>query len=214
MLKAGIPFTEQLCLIADTALRTLTGNPKITERSLPGANVEDAELDQKQKQHTAGLMRINHCGEVCAQALYQGQALTAKLPDVREKMERAAMEENDHLYWCRDRLTQLDSSTSVFDPLFYAGSFVIGAIAGVAGDKWSLGFVAETEKQVVKHLDNHLQSIPQQDEKTRAILETMKDDEQRHATTAINAGGAELPEPIKKMMQFTSKLMTRTTYYI
>jgi len=214
MSKVDLPLSEQLCLLADTALRTLFGSPKITQRSLPDIDIKEADLDLKQKKHTAGLMRINHCGEVCAQALYQGQALTAKLPEVREKMEQAAMEENDHLYWCRKRLTQLNSSTSVFDPLFYAGSFTIGALAGLAGDKWSLGFVAETEKQVVVHLDKHLDSIAVKDLKTRAILEAMKQDELQHATTAINAGGAELPEPIQKMMKFTSKMMTSSTYYI
>jgi len=214
MSKPDLPVTEQLCLIADTALRTLFGNPKITDRVLPDKDIKETDLDLKQKKHTAGLMRINHCGEVCAQALYQGQALTAKLPEVREKMDQAAMEENDHLHWCRRRLTQLDSSTSIFDPLFYAGSFTIGALAGLAGDKWSLGFVAETEKQVVAHLEKHLDSINTADAKTRAILESMKQDELQHATTAIDAGGAELPAPIQKMMQATSKLMTSTTYYI
>ncbi len=214
MSKTTLSLSEQLIGVVDTALRTLSGNPKITQREKPYNDIEDVELDEQEKKHIAGLMRINHCGEVCAQALYQGQALTAKLPDVREKMDQAAMEENDHLYWCRQRVKQLGSSTSIFDPLFYAGSFAIGAIAGLAGDKWSLGFVAETEKQVVKHLDNHLQSIPKKDKKTHAILEVMKQDELRHATTALNAGGAPLPEPIKKMMQLTSKLMTKTTYHI
>jgi ubiquinone biosynthesis monooxygenase Coq7 len=214
MLKPDLPVSEQLCLLADTALRTLFGSPKITDRPIPDNLIEDVELDPKQKKHTAGLMRINHCGEVCAQALYQGQALTAKLPEIREKMDQAASEENDHLYWCRKRLAQLDSSTSIFDPLFYAGSFTIGAIAGLAGDKWSLGFVAETEKQVASHLDKHLDSITAEDAKTRAILEAMRQDELQHATTAIAAGGADLPETIQKMMQFTSKIMTSTTYHI
>jgi len=214
MSTTNLPITEQLCIAADTALRTLFGQPKTTSRGLPDSKIKNPELDQKQKQHSAGLMRINHCGEVCAQALYQGQSLTAKLPEVREKMEQAALEENDHLYWCRHRLNELDNSTSIFDPLFYAGSFALGAIAGIAGDKWSLGFVAETEKQVVKHLEKHLDSIPEQDLKSQAILESMKQDELHHATTAIEAGGVELPEPIKTIMQLTSKLMTSTTYYL
>ncbi len=211
--KNPTSLADQFIFAVDTALRTLTGNPKITEREQPDRSIAEASLDDNEKRHVAGLMRINHCGEVCAQALYQGQALTAKLPEVREKMDRAAMEENDHLHWCRERLTQMDSSTSILDPLFYAGSFAIGAVAGLAGDKWSLGFVAETEKQVVKHLEKHLDDIPQQDKKTRAILETMKQDELHHATTALEAGGAELPQPIKKFMQLTSKLMTKTTYH-
>lgn len=141
--------TDRCLSIADNALRTLFGGYQVTQRENPGDNVEEGDLDNKQKQHAAGLMRINHCGEVCAQALYQGQALTAKLPEVREKMEHAAAEENDHLQWCSDRLSQLDSRTSMLNPLWYVGSFSIGAVAGAIGDKWSLGFVAETEHQVV-----------------------------------------------------------------
>ncbi len=205
---------DQLCLATDTALRTLSGHAKVTDRAAPDADIAEAELSIDKKKHVAALMRINHCGEVCAQALYQGQALTAKLPEVRDKMESAAMEENDHLDWCRKRIHSLGSKTSLFDPLFYAGSFAIGAIAGLVGDKWSLGFVAETEKQVVKHLDEHLQALPEEDKKSQAILSTMKEDELHHATTALEAGGAELPGAIKNIMQFTSKLMTKTTYYI
>ena len=162
----------------------------------------------------ASLVYLLAAGEVCAQALYQGQALTAKLPNVREKMERAAQEENDHLAWCESRLKELGDHTSYLNPFWYAGSFAIGALAGLAGDKWSLGFVVETERQVVKHLDSHLQQLPPQDEKSRVILEQMKEDESRHATAALQAGGAELPTPVKKVMQATSKIMTRTTYHI
>ncbi len=214
MTQPHLSLVDQICLVADTALRTLSGHARVTDRPAPDKDLAEAELSIEEKKRVAGLMRINHCGEVCAQALYQGQALTARLPEAREKMDQAAMEENDHLNWCRKRVTSLGSRTSVLDPLFYAGSFVIGAVAGLVGDKWSLGFVAETEKQVVKHLDEHLQALPQQDQKTRAILSVMKEDEQHHATTALKAGGAELPQPVKQMMQFTSKLMTKTTYYI
>jgi len=199
---------------ADQAVRTLFGKPDITERHNPAATVDETELSEKDIRHTAGLMRVNHTGEVCAQALYQGQALTAKLPKVKESMQRAAQEENDHLDWCHERLQDFDSHTSYLNPLWYAGSFAIGATAGLIGDKWSLGFVAETEKQVVKHLDSHLQQIPENDKRTRAILEQMRTDEEHHGTTAINAGGANLPEPVKKIMGITSKIMTSIAYRI
>jgi ubiquinone biosynthesis monooxygenase Coq7 len=157
-------------------------------------------------------MRINHSGEVAAQGLYQGQALTAKLPEVREKMERAAAEENDHLDWCEQRIHELGTHTSYLNPLWYFGSVAIGATAGFAGDKWSLGFVAETEHQVVRHLDSHLAQISPSDHKSRAILKQMKEDEGHHATVALNAGGADLPAPIKTFMSLTSKIMTKSVY--
>ena len=159
-------------------------------------------------------MRINHCGEVCAQALYQGQALTAKLPEVREKMEQAATEENDHLQWCADRLKELDSHTSFFNPFWYVSSFSIGAVAGLLGDKWSLGFVAETEYQVVRHLQSHLDELPENDKKSRAVIEQMKEDELHHATVAIEAGGAELPTPVKLAMRSMAKVMTKSVYWV
>ena len=207
------PF-DTLVIGMDNALRTVFGTPKVTERKNPATEIPDNELTQEQQKHVARLMRINHTGEVCAQALYQGQAVTAKLPDVRDSMERAAMEENDHLDWCENRLKELDDRKSLLNPLWYAGSFVIGATAGIAGDKWSLGFVAETEKQVTAHLDDHLSKLPTQDEKSRAILNQMREDELHHATTALEAGGAELPFPIKTAMKLTSKVMTKTVYYL
>ena len=205
---------DKLFLAMDTTLRTLFGQPKITERADPAIAHDEAEMTDKIRDHTARLMRINHTGEVCAQALYQGQALTARLPEVREKMERAAAEENDHLDWCEKRVKELGSHTSVLNPLWYAGSFAIGAAAGLAGDKWSLGFVGETERQVEGHLDSHLSQVPESDQKTRAILEQMKEDEIQHGETAMNAGGADLPDPIKRAMKLTSKLMTGTVYYL
>jgi ubiquinone biosynthesis monooxygenase Coq7 len=159
-------------------------------------------------------MRINHTGEVCAQALYQGQALTAKLPEVRDAMDEAAKEEIDHLVWCEQRINELNGRTSVLNPLFYGLSFTIGALAGVAGDKWSLGFVAATENQVCKHLEEHLQSLPESDTKSRAILEQMLIDEAKHATAALDAGGAEFPSEIKSVMSVIAKGMTTTTYRI
>lgn len=210
-----ITFADKLIMLADNSLKTLLGGYQTTERAKPRPNKSDnTELTPEEAKHSAGLMRINHTGEVCAQALYQGQALTARLPEVRGKMEEAAAEENDHLEWCAGRLEQLDSRVSLFNPFWYAGSFAIGAAAGLAGDKWSLGFVAETEHQVVKHLDSHLQKLPSPDVESRAILEQMREDELHHATTAIAAGGAELPAPIKGMMGLMSKVMTSTVYYI
>lgn len=205
---------DQCLGIADNALRTLFGGYQVTNRVDPAQHIEETEFDPKQKKRAAGLMRINHCGEVCAQALYQGQAFTAQLPDVREKMEQAAAEENDHLQWCSDRLKQLDSRTSLLNPLWYAGSFAIGAIAGKLGDKWSLGFVAETEHQVVKHLQSHLDQLPENDVKSRAVIEQMKQDELQHATVAIEAGGIPLPLPVKMVMKSMAKLMTKSVYWI
>ncbi|MBV1910933.1 MAG: 2-polyprenyl-3-methyl-6-methoxy-1,4-benzoquinone monooxygenase [Kangiellaceae bacterium] len=206
---------DKLISVTDNALRTLFGGYQVTERKNPSDHLADeSKLSAQEKSHAAGLMRINHCGEVCAQALYQGQALTAKLPEVREKMEQSAAEENDHLQWCSDRLSQLDSRTSLLNPLWYASSFTIGAVAGALGDKWSLGFVAETEHQVVKHLDSHLKQLPQGDLKSRVIIEQMKQDEEHHATVAIEAGGAALPAPVKLVMKSMAKVMTKTVYWV
>jgi ubiquinone biosynthesis monooxygenase Coq7 len=159
-------------------------------------------------------MRINHAGEICAQGLYQGQALTARLPKVREKMEQAAEEENDHIAWTADRIKELGGHTSNLNPFWYAGSFALGAFAGLAGDRWSLGFVAETEKQVVAHLTGHLDRIATEDGKSRAILVQMREDEGKHATTAITAGAASFPRPIPRLMKFTSNIFTNTTYWV
>ena len=199
---------------ADHALRTIIGKPKITERSNPAKNTQDAELDDAERRKSAGLMRVNHSGEVSAQALYQGQALTARLEEVRTSMERAALEENDHLAWTEQRLDELGSHKSLLNPIWYSGSFAIGALAGAIGDKWSLGFVAETEHQVIKHLDNHLAKLPEHDQRSRLILEQMKLDEAHHATVALEGGGAKLPWPVKKLMTAMSKVMTTTAYYI
>jgi ubiquinone biosynthesis monooxygenase Coq7 len=196
----------------DTGLRTLFGKPSVTERPNPENTIAEGELSANEKELAGRLMRINHSGEVAAQGLYQGQALTAKLPDVRKKMERAAEEENDHLDWCKQRINELDTHTSYLNPLWYFGSVAIGAAAGLAGDKWSLGFVAETEHQVVRHLTSHLNQISENDHKSRAILEQMKEDEGHHATAALDAGAAELPVPVKKFMALTSKIMTKTVY--
>jgi 3-demethoxyubiquinol 3-hydroxylase len=198
----------------DNAVRTLIGRPQVTERQNPAEGIEEAELSDQERDLTARLMRINHTGEVCAQALYQGQALTARLPEVREQMERAAQEENDHLAWCENRLDELNDRKSLLNPLWYASSFMLGAAAGLAGDKWSLGFVAETEHQVESHLEDHINQIPQQDKKSHAVLEQMKIDEAQHATMALDAGGASLPYPIRIAMNLTSKVMTKAVFYL
>ena len=205
---------DRLILNADNALRTLFGRTQVTERPNPAAHLDDVPLGDLERRHVARLMRINHTGEVCAQALYQGQALTARLPATRKRLERSAAEENDHLAWCESRLQDLGDRKSLLNPLFYAGSFAIGAAAGLAGDRWSLGFVVETERQVEDHLDEHLSQVPERDERTRAILERMKADEIHHAQVAKAAGGADLPAPIRAVMRLTSGLMTRAVYWV
>ena len=205
---------DRLLIGADTALRTLVGHPRGSERPYPAENIDDIELDASQRKHIAGLMRVNHAGEVSAQALYQGQAITARDENVKAKLEQSAIEENDHLLWTENRLHELGDRTSLLNPLWYAGSFAIGAFAGALGDKWSLGFLAETEHQVVKHLDAHLKQVPEQDRRSRAILEQMKVDEAHHATTAINHGAAPLPTPVKKLMTAMSKVMTKSAYWV
>ncbi|MGE8497685.1 MAG: 2-polyprenyl-3-methyl-6-methoxy-1,4-benzoquinone monooxygenase [Pseudomonas sp.] len=205
---------DRLLLQADTALRTLLPFSGQPGRPSPALVRPETELDEQQTRHVAGLMRINHTGEVCAQALYQGQALTAKLPHIRAAMEHAAEEEIDHLAWCEQRIRQLGSHPSVLNPLFYGLSFGVGAVAGLISDKVSLGFVAATEDQVVKHLDEHLEQIPEHDEKSRAILEQMRIDEEQHSTSALEAGGLRFPAPVKFGMTLLSKVMTKSTYRI
>lgn len=204
---------DSIILECDKALKTVMGKPKTTARPLPGKELAEHDLTQNEKTLSTRLMRVNHAGEVSAQALYQGQALTATLPEVREAMEQAALEENDHLVWCQTRIDDFSSHTSVLNPVWYAGSFAMGAIAGKLGDKWSLGFVAETEKQVVKHLNEHLSQLSEQDEKSRAILEQMKIDELHHGAIALEAGGADLPQPVKVVMGLMSKVMTKMSYW-
>ena len=205
---------DQLLIQFDQALRTCVPGTTEANRESPAANADEIELSNLEKQHAAGLMRINHTGEVCAQALYQGQATTALLGEVRKSMEQAAEEEVDHLAWCEQRLTELDSRPSVLNFLWYALSFGLGAAAGLAGDKWSLGFVAETEHQVCEHLEDHLSKLPKQDNKSRAILKQMIADEKHHEETARQAGGLEPPIAIRQAMNTMSQLMKKTTYHI
>lgn len=196
----------------DRALRTLAPGKISHQRPSPAQSHDEAPMSDAERKHAAGLMRVNHAGEVCAQALYQGQALTAKLPEVRNEMEHAAEEEIDHLAWCQERLDSLDSHTSLLNPVWYGMSFGIGATAGLVSDKVSLGFVAATEDQVCKHLQHHLQDLPAQDQKSRAVVEVMLEDEAKHAHSALEAGGHKFPPPIKRLMSLVSKAMTKTSY--
>jgi ubiquinone biosynthesis monooxygenase Coq7 len=205
---------DKLIIESDRVLRTLSQGHSGTASLSPATKIEEADLSSEERRHAAGLMRVNHTGEVCAQALYQGQALTAKLPDVREEMNKAAEEEIDHLNWCSERLEQLDSQTSKLNPVFYGLSFSMGAFAGMVSDKVSLGFVAATEELVCKHLEKHLEELPENDFKSRKIVEQMLVDEAKHKETALNAGGAEFATPVKFAMSVLSKAMTKTTYHI
>lgn len=214
MSRAPLTLIDQALLQIDQALRTCVPGASQANRETPAKDVAEPELNDADRKHAAGLMRINHTGEVCAQALYAGQAATAKLGEVRAAMEEAAAEEVDHLAWCEQRLTELDSRPSLLNPLFYGMSFGMGALAGLAGDKWSLGFVAETEKQVCEHLEDHLQKLPQQDERSKAVLDQMISDEKQHGEAAQQAGGVPLPSPVRSLMSAVSQVMKQTTYRI
>jgi ubiquinone biosynthesis monooxygenase Coq7 len=205
---------DKLILNLDQALRTLVPGTTVAERKNPAAAEAATRLEETAASHAAGLMRINHTGEICAQALYQGQALTARLPEVRTSMEQAAREEGDHLAWCESRLTELGSRPSLLNPLWYGMSFGLGAVAGLAGDRWSLGFVAETEHQVCAHLREHLEQLPTDDRRSKAILEQMLVDEGKHETQARDAGGAALPAPVKSAMTAMARVMKTTVYKI
>lgn len=206
-------FTDKMIQTFDQALRSVIPNTTTAQRPNPAEN-SLAPLSINEARHVAGLMRVNHSDEVAAQALYHGQALTAKLPTVREQMQQAAIEEQDHLAWCEQRLTELNSLPSVLNPVWYGLSFTMGALAGIAGDKYSLGFVAETERQVSLHLEQHIHQLPIQDERSYRILNQMNIDELHHRDTALEAGGVELPMPLKFTMTIISKVMTKTSYYI
>ena len=213
-------FLDQLCLKTDVFLKTLSGhlspatqqNQKTREN--PAQNIPESDLTTAEKKQIAGYMRVNYAGEICAQALYKGQALTARNPELTLKLEQAALEETDHLYWCQSRLDDLNCPVSILNPLWYLGSFMMGVTAGLLGDKWNLGFLEETEKQVTTHLEHHLDTIALHDHKTRAILEKMHAEESEHAHTARQIGAADLPAPVKLLMKFTSSLMTKTSYWI
>lgn len=207
-------FLDRICLGIDQAVRALTDTTKTTGVPNPASHLDGAILSEEQRKKSAALMRINHAGEICAQALYHGQGVVSRSYEVQEKMHQAALEEGDHLNWCKERLEELDSHTSYLNPLWYAGSFCIGMVAGMVGDKWSLGFVAETERQVIKHLEGHLHMLPAEDQRSYKILQKMEMDEAKHRDEAIALGAKDLPEIIKKAMSCTSSIMVKTAYWI
>lgn len=213
------PIMDRAILQADRMLRSFSGIGPAPRRaspsgSLPPSEVVDSTLSEQERRHAAGLMRVNHTGEVCAQALYQGQALTARDPAVRRAMAGAAREEADHLAWCAERLKELQADPSRLNPVFYGLSFGMGVLAGAAGDRISLGFIHATEDQVVAHLDRHREELPEGDIRSRAIVERMRADEARHGEAALEAGGNEFPAPVRRLMSAVSKLMTATAYRI
>ncbi len=207
-------LTDRLLDELQHGLGTCHLRPPASPRGYPAAEVEDGEMSDRELAHAAGLMRVNNAGEVAAQGLYRGQACTARDAATGDAMQRAAAEENEHLNWCQQRLDELGRGRSLLDGAWYWGSFAIGALAGLAGDKWSLGFVKETEQQVCAHLDRHFERLPEPDRRSRAIVAAMREDESRHAEEAAAAGAAELPYPVKKAMTLVSKVMTFTAYRI
>lgn len=214
MEKRTLSRLDKLLVSANNALRTVAAPAGKTLRPNPSLNIDDGQLDEKQRARAAGLMRVNHAGEVAAQALYQGHATVARDKDMEEQMKQAAEEEFDHLAWCEQRLQELGSAPSRLSPLWYAGAYAMGAASGTVGDKWSLGFIAETEKQVCTHLESHLEKLPQDDARSRAIVEQMRDEEAEHGANATKAGAAELPQLVVQLMRVTAKIMTKTAYWI
>jgi ubiquinone biosynthesis monooxygenase Coq7 len=204
---------DRLIVEFDKGLRTLFSEAH-SIRPYPDAKLEDASLSDAEKKHAAALMRVNHTGEICAQALYQGQALTARDALVQQRLNLAAQEETEHLAWTARRVHELGGHLSVLNPVWYSGSLAMGALAGIIGDKWNLGFLAETERQVGQHLQSHLEKLPAQDCKSRAIVEQMAEDEASHADMAVELGGVPLPQPVQWAMQLNGKLMTNTVYWV
>ncbi|GAB2180068.1 2-polyprenyl-3-methyl-6-methoxy-1,4-benzoquinone monooxygenase [Denitratisoma sp. agr-D3] len=204
---------DRLIVEFDKALRAVFA-PAPTRRARPGADLPEASLSEAEKRHAVALMRVNHCGEICAQALYQGQALTSRDPAIRETMEHAAWQETEHLNWTEARIEELGGRKSLLNPLWYAGSLAIGVAAGILGDDWNLGFLAETERQVESHLAGHLTSLPDQDLRSREVVAQMQEDERSHAETALAYGARDLPLPVKLAMRGMAKVMTGTAYYI
>ncbi|MEM1175090.1 MAG: 2-polyprenyl-3-methyl-6-methoxy-1,4-benzoquinone monooxygenase [Pseudomonadota bacterium] len=205
---------DRLLSGANNLLRTVAAPAGDAARPYPAATVDETPMDDKDRRHAAGLMRVNHAGEIAAQGLYQGHALVARESGVEKQVQEAAQEEFDHLAWCEQRLDELGSSRSLLSPLWYAGAFAMGAASGALGDKWSLGFIAETEKQVVDHLDDHFERLPAEDRRSRAVVAQMREEEMQHGQHAMDAGAADLPDPIKRLMKVTSKVMTQTAYRI
>lgn len=204
---------DRFIVAFDRGLRTLFAEPR-SQRPQPGSEEADVALDDTSKKHVAALMCVNHCGEICAQALYSGQSLTARNPRTAHALQQAAREETEHLAWCEQRIRELGGRKSLLNPVWYGGSFALGTLSGLLGDKWNLGFLAETERQVGKHLESHLAQLPNDDARSRAVLQQMHTDETRHANTAVRHGAAELPKPVKSAMRLASRIMTRTSYYL
>jgi len=205
---------DRLLSGANDALRTVAAPAGRPARENPAETIAETALSVTQRSHAAGLMRVNHAGEVAAQALYKGHATVARNEDIERQMQHAASEEFDHLAWCEQRIRELGEEPSRLSPIWYAGAYAIGAASGILGDKWSLGFIAETERQVCAHLESHLDGLPADDNRSRAIVEKMRDEEAEHGESAVAAGAAELPGPVKKLMQITAKVMTRTAYWV
>ena len=205
---------DRLLAGADNALRTVAAPAGRPARDYPAHTIEEPALSAAQRSHAAGLMRVNHAGEVAAQALYKGHATVARDKTIQEQMQHAAAEEFDHLAWCEQRIQELGEAPSRMSPIWYAGAYAIGAASGLLGDKWSLGFIAETERQVCAHLDTHLDALPVEDARSRAIVETMRDEEAQHGESAVAAGAVDLPGPVKTLMRLTAKVMTRTAYWV
>lgn len=204
--------TDRVLAALNRGLSAIADRSRGTGRASPGTPCPDARLDEAERRHVAGLMRVNHAGEIAAQALYHGQAVVARSPQMREHLLAAAREEQDHLRWCEERLRELGDGPSKLEPLWYAGSFAIGAAAGLAGDRWSLGFIDETERQVSEHLGEHLEQLPAEDDRSRAILEQMRQDEERHGRDARDAGGRPLPGPVKRLMRQVARVMKFGAY--
>ena len=205
---------DRLLAGADNALRTVAAPAGRPARDNPATSIEESDLSAAEKSHAAGLMRVNHAGEVAAQALYKGHATVARDERIEQEMRQAAAEEFDHLAWCEQRIHELGEAPSRLSPIWYAGAYAIGAASGMLGDKWSLGFIAETERQVCAHLDSHLDGLPVEDARSRAIVERMRDEEAKHGENAVEAGAADLPGPIRTLMRITAKVMTKTAYWV
>ena len=214
MLQRRLSPIDRLLGGLDNALKTVATPAGKGARANPASGIEDPGLDDAERRHAAGLMRVNHAGEIAAQGLYQGHAIVARDPATEQDMQRAAQEEFDHLAWCEQRLTELGARPSALAPVWYAGALFIGAASGALGDKWSLGFIAETEAQVCAHLDGHLDGLPANDARSRAIVTRMRDEEAEHGENAKSAGAQELPTPVKRLMQLTARVMTTTAYRV
>jgi len=214
MRERALSPLDRLLSGVNAALRTVAAPAARPARENPAEGVEESGLSDAERAHAAGLMRVNHAGEIAAQGLYQGHAAVARNTEIEEQMQQAADEELDHLAWCEQRLNELDATPSRLSPIWYTGAFVIGAASGILGDRWSLGFIAETEEQVCAHLTSHLDGLPDDDARSRAIVKTMRDEEQQHGENAVDAGAVRLPAPVQRLMRLTAKLMTTTAYRV